>query len=216
MIRRFIFPLVFLVAAFLAATAAAAQTPNVAVDPVSCLPQGENGVVWATIAPEVGGAQPRLYFRWDQDEDFYWVLMQASGQGRYWGVPPKPEDKNKAVEYYTAVVDPENRILAKSEMLTSPVRDDCTVDLDEQQHGVAENLTVGETTDEQKGEDVDGFLCDGVVSRIDPAGVLRGDERCRACVIAWNRKAVLAPIAAATGIIILGSTEDHVASPSQP
>jgi len=69
------------------------------------------------------------------------------------------------------------------------------------------------------GEKVEGFLCDGVVSRINPLGILRGDEKCRACVIAWWEKpVVMIPAAAAiagTGVII-SKGEPKEASPVTP
>lgn len=203
----------------LGAASLAAQVPKIAAEQIECLPRGDNGVIHATVSPEAGGAANRLYFRWDQDEDFYYVLMGAAGDGRYWGVPPKPDDKNHAVEYYVATVDPNEQVLAKSESLMAPVNDDCEVELTEQQRGVAENMTVGETTFDQVGEGIEGFLCAGVVSRINPRGVLRGDEKCRACVIAWwQQPAVMIPAAAAavgTGIII-GKEEPKEASPVTP
>jgi hypothetical protein len=134
-------------------------------------------------------------------------------------VPAKPDERNDAVEYYVAAVDPSEQVLARSESLMAPVDDDCVVELTEQQRGVAENLTVGETTFDQAGEMVEGFLCDGVVSRINPLGILRGDEKCRACVIAWWAKpSILVPAAAAgagTGVII-SHEEPREASPATP
>lgn len=209
----------YLAVLMLGAATLAAQIPRIAAEQIECLPRADNGVIYATVMPEAGGAANRLYFRWDEDEDFYYVLMAGVGNGRYWGVPAKPDDKNDAVEYYVATVDPNEQVLAKSESLMAPVRDDCEVELTEQQRGVAENMTVGETTFDQVGEEIEGFLCDGVVSRINPLGILRGDERCRACVIAWWEKpVVMIPAAAAvagTGIIITQG-EPREASPVTP
>lgn len=206
-------------ALLLAAWPLGAQVPKIAAEQIDCLPQADNGVINATISPEMGGTVTRLYFRWAQDEDFYYVLMNGMGGGRYWGVPPKPDEKNEAVEYYVAVVDPADRVLAKSESLMAPVYDDCEVELSDKQRGTAENLTVGETTMEQVGEEVDGFLCDGVVTRISPLGILRGDEKCRACVIAWwEKNGIILPAAAgAVGSGILISSEGpKEASPVTP
>jgi len=195
------------------------QVPIVQAEQAQCFPKDDNGIVFATIGQEPGGVSTRLYFRWDEDEDFYYVLMTAAGKGRYWGTPPKPEDKNEGIEYYVALVDPLGEVLAKSDMLRSPVDKGCEVELDEQQRGAAQNLTIGETTFEQVGEMVDGFICDGIVSRINPDGVLRGDEACRACVIAWKRRgALLLPIAGAIGLggVILTRDEPPRASPFEP
>lgn len=160
-----------------------AQAPTVTVERIDCLPRGANGVVYADAAQEVGGSSLRLFFKWDQDSQHYWVLMNAMGNGRYWGVPPQPDEVNEAVEYYAAMMDAEERVLAASEILMAPVREECDFNLTEKQLGEAENLTVGETSPDQAGEEVEGFLCQGIVSRVNARGVLRGDERCRACVI---------------------------------
>lgn len=209
----------FLLVFLLSAVPLGAQVPQVMVEQIDCLPRSDNGVINATITPESGGVTSRLYFRWEEDEDFYYVLMNGVGQGRYWGVPPKPDEANQAVEYYAALVDPQEQVLAKSDPLMAPVRDDCEMKLTDQQRGAAENLTVGETTFEQSGEMVEGFLCDGVVTRIDPLGVLRGDERCRACVIAWwEKKAILIPAAAGAvaGGILISRGDPKEASPVTP
>lgn len=206
----------------LIATPLMAQVPKIMPEQIECLPETENGVIHTTIQPDIGGVSQRLYFRWSQDEDFYFVLLEAVGQGRYWGVPPKPDAENEMVEYYVALVDPDNQVLAKSDSLMAPVEEECEVELTDQQRGHAENMTVGETTFEQVGEEVDGFLCDGVVNRLNPLGILRGDERCRACVIAWwEKKSVMIPAAAGLiggGILISkeGSREVSPATPATP
>lgn len=212
-------PLLLFTVLVLSAASLGAQVPRIAAEQIECLPRAENGVVYANVMPEIGGTHTRLYFRWDADEDFYWVTMKCVGNGRHWGVPPKPDEKNEMVEYYVAVVDPNEQVIAKSESLMAPVDDDCVVELTEQQLGEAENLTVGETTFDQVGEEVEGFLCDGIVSRINPLGILRGDERCRACVIAWwERKGIMIPAAAGvvTGSVIVTHKEPKEASPATP
>ncbi len=216
--RPFSFPLLLAVL-LVAAQPLGAQVPQIAAEQIECLPKEDNGVIHATISPEIGGTISRLFFRWEEDEDFYYVLMTTVGGGRYWGVPPKPDEKNEAVEYYVAVVDPEGEVLAKSGSLMAPVRDDCEVELTEKQRGAAENLTVGETTMEQVGEEVDGFLCDGIVTRIDPLGILRGDEKCRACVIAWwEKKGIILPLASGVvaGGILISKDDPKEASPVTP
>jgi hypothetical protein len=75
---------------------------------------------------------------------------------------------------------------------------------------------VGETSPKQQGKKVMAFLCDGIVTRINHAGVRRADEVCRACVAAWwQRKAVLIPAAAGVGVIITDEPEPEP-SPSRP
>ena len=82
--------------------------------------------------------------------------------------------------------------------------------------GMANNLTVGETVEPQQGRKVLGFLCDGVVTRINFQGIMRPDEICRGCVIPWWTKEefiAASTVGAATGIIIEQPPEP---SPSRP
>jgi len=186
---------------------------SVDVEQIDCLPNNENGVIRATVQPEVGGAQVRLYFRWDDHGPFYFLVMEAEGAGRYWATPPKPDDQNHQVEYYVAIVDPQETVLRQSEPMITPVTRDCDVDLSPAETGMAENLIVGETDDEQVGEMVYGFLCDGVISRIGPDGVLRVDSICRRCIVAWwDRPDALVPAA----VLLGGGGVLIEASPSRP
>lgn len=205
------------VIACLLAAGARAQTPSVTVEPTQCIPVEDNGVITARVQPEVGGTAPRLYFRWREHGTFYWVPMNAAGAGRYWAVLPKPEKTTENVERYVSVVDAGGRELARSGSATIPVQRDCKVELDAKQQGQAENLIVGETALPQKGRDVLGFLCDGIVSRVDANGILRVDDVCRTCVVAWWRRTPLiaAPALIGTGIII-NETPDPEPSPSRP
>jgi hypothetical protein len=197
-----------------AATAATAQT--IAVEKPSCMPQEDNGLVKATITSAAPGLAPRLYFRWREHEDFYWVPLEAEPGGHYWATPPKPEMRNQQVELYAALVDATGKPVARSESQFSPVTKDCNVHLSPKERGVAENLTVGETSPKQQGKKVLAFLCDGVVTRVNYANVRRSDEVCRACVVAfWQRKAVLIPaIAGITGIVV--TDQEPEPSPSRP
>ncbi|MCB1037074.1 MAG: hypothetical protein KDD47_24820, partial [Acidobacteria bacterium] len=93
--------------------------------------------------------------------------------------------ENEPTEYFGALYDAEGNRIARSAMKVVEVRESCEVELTDQQLGESENLTVGETAEWEKGEKVFHWLCDGVVTRIDPTRTLRSDEKCRACVIAW-------------------------------
>lgn len=199
-----------------AIAAAGAQSLQTAtLEKTSCLPREQNGVVRANLSPLTTGQSPRLYFRWRDHEDFYWVALEAEPGGHYWAIPPKPEMRNEQIEVYSAVVDATNRVVARSESQIIKVTNDCRVQLSEKERGVAENLTVGETSAKQQGQKVLAFLCDGVVTRINHAGIRRSDEVCRACVIAWwQRKAILIP-AAITGVGVV-VTEPPEPSPSRP
>lgn len=127
--------------------------------------------------------------------------------------------ENEPAEYYVSVHGADGKQLARSPTRVTEVRENCRVDLSEEERGEAENLTVGETAHWQRDESVFHWLCAGIVSRVDPVNVLRGDGICRACVIAWwKKKAVLIPTALtvpAVGVIIDKDPEPP-ASPDVP
>ncbi|HEX6899491.1 MAG TPA: hypothetical protein VF789_07260 [Thermoanaerobaculia bacterium] len=204
-----------ILAGLILAGAAAAQAQSVTVEKPDCLPSEANGLVKATVNGGGPGQSARLYFRWKEHEDFYWVAMEADPGGRFWAVPPKPEKRNEQVEYYGALVDPAGKVVARSETQIVKVTADCKPNLGPRELGVAENLTVGETSAKQQGKKVMAFLCDGVVTRVNHAGVRRADEVCRACVIAWwQRKAVLIPAAGVLGVVV--TDDDPEPSPARP
>jgi hypothetical protein len=195
----------------------AADAQSIAVEKASCVPMEENGLIRGTVGSTAPGLAPRLYFRWKDHEDFYWVSFEPEAGNRFWAIPPKPERRNDHIEYYSALVDPAGKVAARSESQITPVTKDCRVPLDARQRGVAQNLTVGETSPQQQGKKVLAFLCDGVVTRVNSAGVRRSDEVCRACVIAWwGPKAMLVPaaIAGIGGVIVTDQAPEP--SPSRP
>ncbi len=169
----------------LLSTSAYAQAPTVNVTRAECVPEEDNGIIFATVRPEVGGATTRVYFRWDEHGAMYFVDMVAAGDGKYWGIPPRPEEKNETIEYYAAVVDASGKVLARSKSELTPVTDDCRIEMTPRQFGSANNLTIGETVEAQEGRKVLGFLCDGIVTRVNFQGIPRPDEICRGCVIPW-------------------------------
>lgn len=203
-------------AAVFAGPALAQSAPGAAgieVEDVDCIPNNDNGLVSADVPAVPGGAEVRLYFRWDDHGPFYYVAMAPEGAGRWWATPPKPIDENHQVEYYVATVDPTGEVLARTESLVTPVTGDCDVELTRKERGMAENLVVGETAPEQMEDAVVGFLCDGIISRVGPDGVRRADSICRRCIVAWwDRPEALVPAAAALG----GVTTIVEASRSRP
>lgn len=129
--------------------------------------------------------------------------------------------ENEPAEYFAAVYDVTGERIARSETDVTLVQDDCEVDLTPQQEGESENLTIGETANWQRGENAFHWLCDGVVSRIDPYDVLREDEHCRACVIAWWKRPgliVSVPTVACVGLCggIFDDDPGPPISPSAP
>lgn len=194
---------------------AGAQAQMISIEKPDCIPQEDNGVVRATASSLGTGQVARIYFRWKEHEDFYWVPMEAEPGGRYWGTPPKPEMRNEQVELYGAIVDADGKVLARSPAQVAKVTDDCKLQLTPKERGVAENLTVGETSAKQQGQKVLAFLCDGIVTRVNHVGIRRSDEVCRACVVAWwQRKAVLIPAVGVVGVIV--TDEEPEPSPARP
>ena len=95
-------------------------------------------------------------------------------------------------EYYVSVHDADGRPLARSKTRVTEVKENCRVQLSEVERGESRNLTVGETAHWQRDEEVFHWLCDGIVTRIDPINVLRGDHFCRPCVIPpWKKRAAV-------------------------
>ncbi|MCP4897972.1 MAG: hypothetical protein GY906_13450 [bacterium] len=227
---------------------AGAQIPLIA-EPVACLPIGDNAVAWAEVSELPPDSSVRLNFHRlnSEAEEFYWVAMYPHGDGRYWGIFPKPEShdvdrddleqqredakedtrfngkslvamdddyfedwldelENEPVEYYVSANDALGIELARSEVLASFVFSsrECEVELTKVERGEADNLTVGETAFWQRGQLPFHWMCAGIVSRIDPDAVKRGDEVCRSCV----------PCPTAVGDIIYGY-ETRTVSPSR-
>ena len=197
-------------AALLVATAIHAQTID--IEQLQCLPTGDNALVKATASNEPAGESPRLYFRWRDHGETYWVELEPAGGGRYWSVFPRPERRNEEVEYYAALVDAAGAVVAKSAVRTAKVNGNCAVRLAAREEGVAGNLTVGETIAQQQGKGVLGFLCDGIVTRVNHQGIRRSDEICRACVVAWWKLPTALAAVPITGILII----DDEPSPSRP
>lgn len=204
----------------LAATTALLVAPTcadaaVTAEVVRCLQVGSNSPVHATATDVPPGATSRLFFRWEGHDEYFWIDMEIDGAGSYWTLLPKPERRNDQVEYYSALVDSSKRELQRSAPVKAKVNGDCKVELTERQAGVAANLTVGETAPHQQGKPVLGFLCDGIVTRINWQGIRRSDEVCRACVVAsFARKAVLLPATGVTGVLIVDNEPEP--SPARP
>ena len=243
----------------IAAVSPVLAQPAIDVSPIACLPNEENAVLRATVSPEIGGASVRLYFRRLNPEGaFYYNTFHSAGDGNYWTVFPKPEDRDQVhlyddwwdaglderdwmegrdrewldeyleerphelAEYFVAVHDSSGERLGRSPLRLVEILDpdDCQQNLTEHERGWAENLTIGETREDQYGEQVYHWLCDGVVTRIDPEDVIRADEYCRACVVAllpgWVAPTAGALAGAALATQIVDSSDDPAASPSRP
>lgn len=244
--------------ALLAPIAALAQGPRIEVGSPDCLPNERNAVVRASVTPEVGGSTVRLYFRrLNPEGTFYYNHFFSQGDGTYWTVFPKPEDRKQLelddewwevledrdwmegydrewldqlledreheyAEYFVAVHDGAGARLGRTPTRLVEIRDtaDCHAELNQFELGWSQNLTVGETHQDQYGEQVFHWLCDGIVTRIDWNDMIRADEFCRACVVAlmpgWLLPAGGALAGATVMTQIVEGGDPPPASPSRP
>lgn len=82
--------------ALLVSLGAPALAVTVEVGELPCLPKEQNAAVTARVLPEVGGSSVRLYFRrLNHLGADYYVEFMAAGDGEYWSVFPKPEDRRQ-------------------------------------------------------------------------------------------------------------------------
>jgi hypothetical protein len=146
------------------------------------------------------------------EEERDWMLALSLPELEAW----LEEQEQEPGEYYAVVLDANGRILATSEMRSVPVTGDCDVELDRREWGQANNLVVGETAPWQEGRTVFHWLCDGIVSRIDDEGILRADERCRACAYAHTPLLVPTTAAAVSVLGVIIKDEPEPASPTDP
>jgi hypothetical protein len=187
--------------------------PNGALYWVKMTSKG-GGDYWTVFPKPEDREQQELTDEWFEIlEDRDWM----EGRDRQWLEDWLEEQDHEAAEFYLAVTDATGAQISRTETQLARVldRDDCYVGLDPFEFGQSRNLTIGETTELQQGNEVFHWLCDGIVSRVNTDGVLRGDETCRACVIAgWI------PIATGAGAIVAGTTiekrEPRRASDTQP
>ena len=121
---------------------------------------------------------------------------------------------NEPVEYFVAVYDSYGEQVAATDVMAAPVTEGCPAGLSEQEAGAALNLSIGESAPWQEGRPLYHWKCHGVVTRIDHRQVPRADEICRACVVAFDLKEVVAPVALATGVGIIIDQPDP--SPTRP
>ncbi len=126
--------------------------------------------------------------------------------------------ENNPTEYFVATYDSLGNRTARSDMYVSivePDEDECHIYSTPQQLGEQANMTVGETAEWQHGKPLFQWECTGLVSRFDVEAIKRGDESCRACVVAilpgWVPVAGVAAAAVAGEVV-----EDPVVSPSEP
>lgn len=153
---------------------------------------------WAALPKPEERDQPEL-------TDGWWQVLAnrdwMAGRDREWLAGFLRDQDHEAAEIYVAILDGYRNILRRSPTVLVPVvdEDDCEPqpssenesDLTPAEQGFANNLTIGETTKEQRGRAVFHWLCDGIVTRVGVNPGPRPDEYCRPCVAAkrsiWAR-----------------------------
>lgn len=207
---------------------AAAGAPTITTVPPSCVPAGGNALVEATITPTTGWSSVRVYFRRAGTSDFYFLEMRSAGNGKYWAVIPRPEQGTTSVDLQIAVRDADGKEF-RGPLQSAAVTTTCTPTLTSEQAKYAQNLVVGETMMGQRDASVFGFLCYGIISRIDAAGAIHSDDYCRKAVIAaaagapttginpWVPVGILAGVGGSVAIINnRGGKEQSCPCPCQP
>jgi hypothetical protein len=168
------------------------------------------------IVPAGGWASVRVYFRKGGEQQFYYLEQRVAGEGRYWAALPKPEPDTKTVEYYLAVEDADGKVTTSPPQVLQ-VSSGCSLTLSAEEAKYAKNLVIGETAPEQRDKEVLGFMCDGIVSRINARGDLLPDEQCRKILADQQKRAVWLPIAAVgsvgSGVVIIRKGEQSQARP---
>ncbi|MBI4915373.1 MAG: hypothetical protein HY825_05945 [Acidobacteria bacterium] len=188
----------------------------------TCMPEEGNSVVTATLVPEHGWATVRTYFRELGSNDWYWVEARNESRGAYWGVLPRPEDETTAVEMQIVAKDADGKE-TKTPIQKVSVTSSCKPVFTPPQAHLAQNLVVGETIIGQRDKEILGFICPGVISRVDYTGELKPDEYCRKAGIllaaSAQNKAALIPLlvlGGGGGVIAIVDDDDPPASPSRP
>ena len=189
----------------------------------TCIPEKGNAVVSAVVTPQTGWATVRTYFRKVGSRDWYWVEARNEGKGTYWGVLPRAADYTQAVEMQIIAKDADGKE-TKSPIKKTDVTSDCKPVMTAPQSHMAQNLVVGETIVEQRDQEILGFVCPGVISRVDHTGELKPDEYCRKAAIvaaAFPAESLLIPALAALGgagvtYAIVEDCECDEKSPSRP
>jgi len=198
------------------AGAAEAQAPSaIAHEPLKCVPlPSQNTLVTAQLSLPSAVASARAYFRYvDKDQIPYSYIELRHGEGSgFWGTLPKAEESTREVEYRLVATDADGKEYS-TDAAKVPVTKDCTVELKDVEKKYANNLVIGLTSDKQKDARPDGFLCDGIVSKISPDGVLLPAEPC-------PRVPMLLICAAAAGAlggaVVVTGRGDKPVSPSRP
>jgi hypothetical protein len=120
------------------ASVTVAQEPTIELGPLECLPNEYNASFSAQIADGVPGSQVRFQFRrLNPSGAWYFVDMFPAGDGRYWTVVPKPEDRPQ-----TELFDDWWDILQDRDWLAGRDRDWLEEWLENQEHEAAEYRVV--------------------------------------------------------------------------
>src|SRR5258706_2938686 len=199
------------------AVAAEAQaSPNIAHESLTCVPlPGQNTKLAANLTLTGPVASARGYFRAldKKDVPYSYIELRHGEGGDFWGVLPKAEESTRSVEYRIVATDADGKEYS-TDLVKVPVTKSCSVPLNDDERKYASNLVIGLTDDKRQDARPDGFLCDGIVSKITADGVLLPAEPCP------NPAALLIGAAAAGAlggaVLLSGPGPGKPVSPSRP
>ena len=221
------------VALLVAAPSALAQQVTMVAGFPQCIPATAHALVTVDVTPRGPYSFVRVYFKRHNEKDYYFIEMRANQDSGFWSVLPKPACNTGKVDMYIAVADAAGHVSRTAEQ-TIDVRSDaasCGVKLTQEQYEYAQNLTVGETVQDQKDKAVLGFCCDGIIARLETDGAIRADQVCRdqrlaqipcscAAVVAagWRRVVPWIGLGAAAGggIVAIEEGPKPECSPARP
>jgi len=186
--------------------------------PLVCAPNDGNAVFVVKLAAPVPVESVRVYFRAAQkvDDGDYYVELRHRGNGEYWGLLPIPASETDKVEYRVGVKDADGAE-AGTDLIATPVRNDCDVPLTDEEKRFAKNLVIGQTKPNQNTVPP-GFLCTGIISEINVIGELRPNFECqRVPPVLW----IAGGAAAAAGSVVVvtntgGGGPGAPVSPARP
>jgi hypothetical protein len=155
--------------------AAGANQPDLRAD--RCVPAATYARVDFHDPRLPAGRAVRVYFHSQNARTEHYIEMRRDASGRYSAVLPKPNADSRYVDYRIATMDERGQLTTREQRRLA-VGADCS----------ASNLpTAAETKKVEHlviGTDVEGpimpvgFLCDGIIGRIDPAGQLQSYDAC--------------------------------------
>jgi hypothetical protein len=180
----------------------AAPAATAAATAPTCAAGGDNVLIqWSK--PAAQGEHLRVYFRSSEEEVEHYMVMRSVDGGSTWAVLPKVAQQTPAIEYRVVSVGANGLNNLASGRI--PVRAECgTPQLTGAAAEGSDGLIVGLTAE---GNVVPkGFLCEGIVGKIEVDGEMRAHRGCRKA----------APLAVAAGAVGAGALTAGITETQSP